>query len=64
MQWVSIQLKGTGRWRIARVEEGWSKDDWTETAPPKKDELFDTEAAADAECEKRNYPPGSDDDSI
>jgi len=61
MQWVSIQLTGTGSWRIALVPEGWSKGDWTEQ--PKTGEIFDTQAEAEAECEKRNYPPDSDDDS-
>lgn len=61
MQWVAIQLKGTGNWRIAYVREDWSQGDLSHA--PKADELFDTQAEAEAECEKRNYPAAGDDDS-
>jgi hypothetical protein len=62
MPWVPIQFKGTGNWRIALVPEGdWREGDYTDQ--PKASDIFVTQAEAEAEAEKRNFSPESDEDS-
>ena len=60
MKWVSIQLKGTGNWRIASVGNGWSEGDYTNA--PKAGEIFPTKTEADSERDERNNPPSTDQD--
>jgi hypothetical protein len=58
-RWVPIQIKGTGRWRIAKVEETWEEGDYTDA--PVQGDIFETQAKAEAECKRRNERPTDED---
>jgi len=62
MNAVYHQLKGTGNWRVTDAPAKWQEGDlYPETKS--SDRIFNNEADARAEYERRITPPATDEDS-